>query len=79
MIAIGDLHGDYDNAIKLLQRVGILNKKLKWIAKDTILVQLGDIFDRGHQEEKLLNFLLTLSSKAKQLNSEFYMIHGNHY
>ena len=47
IVAIGDVHGDYDNYIAVLQLAGIVDGRGRWIAGDTHLVQTGDIADRG--------------------------------
>ena len=43
IIAIGDLHGELDQAIKILQMSGIVDAHLNFVAQDTILVQTGDL------------------------------------
>lgn len=50
IIAIGDIHGDYDLAIKLLELGKVIkyNKNtdhIEWIGKDTYVVQTGDQLD----------------------------------
>jgi hypothetical protein len=55
IVAIGDLHGDFDLAIKSLQIARVIsveNKKIKWIGGNTIVVQTGDQLDsaRGKNE-----------------------------
>jgi len=47
VVAIGDLHGDYAQYIKVMQSAGLLNKSGKWSGGKTHLVQTGDITDRG--------------------------------
>ncbi|MCP4922795.1 MAG: calcineurin [bacterium] len=78
IIALGDLHGDYENTITLLKLSGVIDESLRWIAKDTIVIQVGDILDRGSEEKKLLDFLWSLRDQAKGQGSAFYMLHGNH-
>ena len=46
LIAFGDIHGDYNAFIQLLRKAKIINTKNNWIAKDTHVVQVGDILDR---------------------------------
>ena len=48
IIAIGDLHGDYDLTIECLKLAKIIDNELNWIAKpkDTVVVQIGDQVDR---------------------------------
>ena len=46
IIAIGDIHGDYDLCIKLLKIGKVIDDNLNWIGNDTIVVQVGDQIDR---------------------------------
>ncbi len=46
IIAIGDLHGDYDLMIKLLRLGKVIDENNNWIGKDTVVVQVGDQIDR---------------------------------
>ncbi|CAG8439236.1 3676_t:CDS:2, partial [Scutellospora calospora] len=39
IIAVGDLHGDYEQTLKVLKMTKILDEKEKWIGKNGILVQ----------------------------------------
>jgi hypothetical protein len=47
IIAIGDIHGDYDLAISSLKLAKLIDSNLNWIANppDTIVVQVGDQVD----------------------------------
>lgn len=48
IIAIGDIHGDYELAVNSLKIAGLIDKDFNWIATplDTIVVQVGDQVDR---------------------------------
>lgn len=46
IIAIADLHGDYQNTIKTFKMAGLINAQLEWNAGSSIFVQTGDIVDR---------------------------------
>ena len=47
IIAMGDVHGDYDLAIKFFKIAKLIDDKLNWIASplNTIVVQVGDQID----------------------------------
>ena len=47
VIAIGDLHGDLSQAQAALALVGLTDSSGEWQAKDSTLVQTGDLLDRG--------------------------------
>ena len=38
IVAIGDIHGDYQNYITVLKESGVLNKRGKWAAGETHVV-----------------------------------------
>jgi hypothetical protein len=45
IVAIGDIHGDFESLLRLLIGVKIINEQGIWIAGDTTFVQTGDIVD----------------------------------
>lgn len=45
VIALGDLHGDFEYMIKLLKISKVINNKNKWIGDDTFVIQVGDQLD----------------------------------
>lgn len=47
IVAIGDLHGDLPHAVRVLRLAELIDMRNKWIGKKTVLVQTGDIVDRG--------------------------------
>lgn len=46
IVAVGDLHGDYGNALKVLQMAGVTDIEGNWMGGADLLVQTGDIIDR---------------------------------
>jgi hypothetical protein len=46
IIAVGDLHGDAENAHKVLRMADVVNDAGKWSGKVDYFVQTGDIIDR---------------------------------
>ena len=52
VIAIGDIHGDWELTLKCLKIAGVINKDctnekdVKWTGGDTVVVQIGDQVDR---------------------------------
>lgn len=87
IITLGDIHGDYRALLRILYKAQIINKKKNWIARDTHLVQLGDILDRGGRyntfsdeksESKILYLLFKLIKQSKKFNSGVHIIIGNH-
>ena len=87
IVAIGDIHGDYKAIINALKLTKIINKNHSWIAKNTILIQIGDILDRGGRNEsykdedselKIIFLFKKLKKQAKKVNCDVICLIGNH-
>ena len=86
IVAIGDIHGDYEVLIYVLKRLNIINDNLNWIAGNTYLVQLGDIVDgkarignwKGDNEIAIIQFLLFLDNQARAYHGRVITLIGNH-
>eukprot|EP00833_Pecoramyces_ruminatium_P000354 jgi/Orpsp1_1/1174386/evm.model.c7180000049905.1 len=78
IISVGDIHGDYRKLIKVLMAANLINNKKNWIAKNTALVQIGDLIDRGRDSKKILNLMIKLRKQAPSYDSDVFMILGNH-
>jgi len=63
-----DVHGEYDALLESLGKAGFNSND-----NEHILVSLGDSFDRGSQNDKVLEFLFNYFSKKRLL-----LIEGNH-
>jgi len=46
IVAIGDLHGDYQLMIDILKLARVIDNNNNWIGSDTYIVQVGDQIDR---------------------------------
>jgi len=78
IVAIGDLHGDYEQYIQVMRSAGLLDKKRKWSGGSTHLVQTGDITDRGPDSRKIIDHLLKLAKQARRKGGYVHMLIGNH-
>ena len=78
IVAVGDVHGDYDNFVQVLQQAGIINRRRNWIADDTHLVQLGDLPDRGPDTDKVIELLMKLERQANRRGGKVHVLIGNH-
>jgi hypothetical protein len=78
IVAIGDLHGDYDAAIEALRLGGLIDAKNKWSGGKTHLVQTGDIPDRGPDTRKIIDLMMNLEKQAKKAGGAVHMLIGNH-
>ena len=78
VVAIGDLHGDLRGFLSLLQSAGLTDAKGKWTGGNSVLVQLGDVPDRGPDTRKILDLLMDLQKEAVQAGGEVHPLIGNH-
>ncbi len=78
IIAIGDLHGDYENYLEVLKIAGLIDKKGKWSGGKTHLVQTGDIPDRGPDSIKIIEHIGKLAKQARKKGGRVHSLIGNH-
>lgn len=52
IIAIGDLHGDFDMTLRALKLAKVIDNNNKWIGKKTYVVQVGDQVDNCRPLER---------------------------
>ncbi len=78
IVAIGDLHGDLEAARAALTMAGAMGPEGHWSGGEMILVQTGDILDRGDGEEAILQLLRRLQAEAPEAGGEVHILNGNH-
>ncbi len=78
IVVIGDLHGDYDQFVRLLQHNKLVDEDGDWAAGKTHLVQMGDVTDRGPDSLKIIKRLQELEKQAKRKGGRVHVLIGNH-
>mmetsp|Transcript_35103 Transcript_35103/g.99904 ORF Transcript_35103/g.99904 Transcript_35103/m.99904 type:complete len:430 (-) Transcript_35103:112-1401(-) len=78
VISISDLHGDLQHAKVVLRGVGVIDEQDKWSGGSVVLVQTGDVLDRGPDALELEAFLDDLGDQAKAAGGEVIRLLGNH-
>ena len=78
IVAVGDVHGDYDQFVKTLRAAEVVNEKDDWAAGKTHLVQIGDVLDRGPDSRKAMDLLMKLEGQAAQAGGAVHPLIGNH-
>jgi len=78
IVAIGDIHGNYDGLVSILQRAGLVDNDVHWIGGETTFVQTGDIFDRGVEVFEVLDLLMRLQKEAETAGGKVIVLLGNH-
>ena len=78
LVAIGDLHGDLAAARGALRAAGAIDDADRWIGGDLVVVQTGDVLDRGDGESKILDLLARLDGEARAAGGALIQLLGNH-
>jgi hypothetical protein len=78
IIAVGDLHGDYQAWTTIARAAGLIDAGDHWAAGKTILVQLGDVTDRWADSLKIIRNLQQLQKDAPRSGGRVVVILGNH-
>lgn len=78
IVAVGDLHGDYSAWIDIARDAGLVDASNKWSGGRTVLVQTGDITDRGPDSLKIIRHLQQLDGEAKRAGGRVIVLLGNH-
>lgn len=76
-IVLGDLHGSLAAFRAILTRAGVLEDD-SWRGGRTILVQLGDVIDRGPDSIATYEFLADLQLRARKGKGRVVRLLGNH-
>lgn len=78
LVAIGDLHGDLGATRAALRAAGAIDHHDHWIGRELVVVQTGDILDRGDDEQAILDLLARLEGEARSAGGALIQLLGNH-
>ncbi|HEY2382883.1 MAG TPA: metallophosphoesterase [Terriglobia bacterium] len=78
VVAIGDIHGDFDAFTGILQRAHLIDPMLRWAGENATLVQLGDFLDRGPKARQVMDLLMSLQKSAPRQGGRVIVLMGNH-
>lgn len=78
IVAVGDLHGDWDAWLAIARSAGLIDSSNRWAGGQTVLVQLGDIADRGPDSLKIIEHLRALQREARRSGGTVVVLVGNH-
>ncbi len=78
IVAIGDLHGDLAATRTALRLAGAVDSLDRWIGGDLVLVQTGDLLDRGDEEKAVIRLLGRLNEEAQHAGGAVHVLNGNH-
>ncbi|MBF0206302.1 MAG: metallophosphoesterase [Oligoflexia bacterium] len=91
LYVVGDVHGDFEHLLALLVHSGIVavvssdngrsswgSWDIKWMGGNAILVQSGDMINKGSESIKCLRFMAELELKARAAGGKVLVLAGNH-
>lgn len=83
IVAIGDVHGALPEFESILKETGLVDARRGagggWTGGDAVLVQVGDMIDRGPKTRASLDLLMELEQSAvKQKKGKVVALLGNH-
>src|SRR6202162_5709338 len=78
VVAIGDVHGDFDDFVTILQRAGLIDVQHHWTGDQTTLVQVGDLLDRGPKPREVMDLVISLEKEAPKAGGRVVSLLGNH-
>lgn len=78
VVAVGDIHGAFDQFVAILRAAGLIDNRNRWIGRRAILVQTGDVLDRGPDSRKAIDLLRRLERDAQRAGGRVVALLGNH-
>jgi hypothetical protein len=78
IVAVGDLHGDFVTWRKIASAAGLVGSDGHWAGGRAILVQVGDMVDRGPDSLKIVRDLMRLQKEASKKGGKVIVLTGNH-
>lgn len=79
IVAVGDIHGDLAAFEEVLVLSGLYDRSAgEWCGGSSVLVQVGDVLDRGPQELECLRLLRTLKRQSVLQGGAVISLLGNH-
>lgn len=78
VVAIGDVHGDYEQFVAVLRSADLIDAQVNWCGGKSHVVQTGDLLDRGPDSRKVLDLLMRLEGEARSAGGEVHVLIGNH-
>jgi hypothetical protein len=78
IVAVGDIHSDYDRLTDVLRTAKVIDEATAWTGGKTHLVLNGDFLDRGPASGKVMDLLMALEPQAERAGGKVHALIGNH-
>lgn len=77
-VVVGDVHGELDGLREILRHAGLIDGRDSWAGGGSLLIQTGDVIDRGPHSRESLHLLRTLQLQAPGSGGQVVRLCGNH-
>ena len=78
IVVVADIHGALEPLRIILRQADLIDEEDEWIGGSSVLVQTGDILDRGTGARGAAELLQSLQKKAERQGGEVVVLLGNH-
>jgi len=78
VVAIADVHNDFDDFVAILRRTGLIDKQNHWTGGKATFVQVGDLLDRGPKPREVMDLMMALEKESAQAGGRVVGLLGNH-
>jgi hypothetical protein len=78
VVGLGDVHGDFEATRAALRLADLIDGGDHWIGGSAVLVQTGDVLDRGDGERQIMELLARLQGEASKAGGRVILLSGNH-
>ena len=66
IVVVSDVHGDLAALVDILVDAGVIDSRRNWKGGTAILVQTGDLPDRGPHSRKVMDLLIDLEKQSRK-------------
>ncbi len=78
IVAVGDVHGAFDEFVSILRRAGVIDAQNHWAGSNLTFVQVGDMIDRGPKPREVMDLMMALQQEAQRAGGRVVPLLGNH-
>ena len=78
VVAVGDVHGALPRFVAILQEAKLIDNRRRWSGGRAVLVQTGDVLDRGPDSRAVIDLLRKLENEASRAGGRVVSLLGNH-
>ena len=78
LLAVGDIHGATEPFLALMRAAELVDDNGDWSGGDAVLVQTGDVTDRGTGVREVIGHLMRLEREAARVGGAIHVLIGNH-